>query len=164
MFDMWARESWGAFAKAIYVRDYSIWFICVGTAKREEFHRPFLGVCSSRDSRVNVQPEDQSHTDTAASQGLHLQCVNTDWHVATHATAAFLELHMLTFIAFHEICRDRISAGFVDAAYRNNLSTHLLPHFILPHFQHPVRATPSVHFSFAHQVGDVHLSQSCPSL
>ena len=44
-----------------------------------------------------------------------------------------------------KICRDRISA----AAYKNNLSTHLLPRFILPHFQHPVRATQSVHFSFS---------------
>lgn len=91
--------------------------------KREEFHRPLLGLCSCLDSRVNVQLEDQSCIDTAAAQSLHLQCINIDWHVAMHAMSvshANLHLYPLPFINLQ-----RLDLRWTVESIQNNL-LHLL--------------------------------------
>jgi len=83
------QERWGAFARAIRGGlFYMVISVCMG--KKKELHLPLLGLCSSWVSTLNLQFEDHSHVDTAASQSLHLQCLNTDWRVAMHATAVSL--------------------------------------------------------------------------
>lgn len=72
---------------------------------------------------MNVQLEDQSRTDTAASQSLHLQSINIDWHVAMHAMSAShanLQLCQSPFINLQ-----RLDLRWVVESIQNNLS-HLL--------------------------------------
>lgn len=97
-------------------------------AAGEELHRPLLVPCHSCDSGVNAQSEDQSRVDTASSQSLHLQCINTSWHVAMWAMAVSLNFTCQPSHASHIILQ-RLKLGWVAESIQNNLLHRLRTSF-----------------------------------
>lgn len=133
------RESAEVPLPELYVWDYSIWFICVCLDKRKEFHRPLLGPCRSWGFRVSSWLEDQKHIDTGAAQSLHLQCINTGWHVAMHVMAVSSDLTCSPWVS-SPLRTSAEGRSQLDCGEHTKQSLTSAPRSVLPQFNNVVCA------------------------
>lgn len=83
--------------------------------------------------------EDQKHIDTAAAQSLHLQCINTDWHVAMHVMAVSLDLTCSPRVS-SALSKSAESRSQLDCGEHTKQSLTSAPRSVLPQFNNAVRA------------------------